>query len=59
MAESDSTVAAMEVDRVTPTVRRLSETGPSRLSGCFLGFITLSFKNTRLVPVYNHGSQKF
>jgi hypothetical protein len=49
----------MEVNTVTPTVRRLLETEPSRLSGCCLGFITLIFKNTRLVPIYNHGSQKF
>jgi hypothetical protein len=31
MAESDSTVAAMEVNTVTATVRRLLETEPSRL----------------------------
>ncbi len=59
MAESDSTVAAMEVNTVTATVRRLLETEPSRLWGCFLAFITLIFQNTRLVPIYNHGSQKF
>jgi len=34
-------------------------TDPWRLSGRFLGFIAMVFKNQRLVPMYNHGSQNF
>jgi hypothetical protein len=47
--------------RVISHVGWLLKTGtdPWKLSGRFLGSITMVLQNQRLVSIYNHGSQKF